>query len=277
MFNCPLCRKLLSTQSRLNYHIDNQVCIKPDRTCITCHKTFSSKHNLIYHISNGVCNKKKPKLILKRVVKPSYEDLTKEELIAKLTETETKRMEAETKYKTLRENPQTINNSINVFPRAFGKEDMNHVQQKFGDFLGSLIKNHPHDTIQVLFKQIHNNDRLPEYHNVYSVSERAGYALVSDGKSFVYRPKKTVIDEIIEDKRSILNRYADENGEQLGERVLAKYEKYQNQLDDNSEFRKTLEVEIGGLLLDMKAVIANDDKTRQLLDKVNDGQYELTQ
>lgn len=78
-------------------------------------------------------------------------------------------------------------------------------------------------------------------------------------------------------KRSILNQYVVEHNEQLGEEVLNKYEKYQEQIDNNSKFRKMLEIEIGGLLLDMKSVIASDEKTRQLLDKVNDGQYELLQ
>lgn len=81
----------------------------------------------------------------------------------------------------------------------------------------------------------------------------------------------------IENKRSILNQYIDDNGDQLGEKVLNKYEKYQDQIDENSDFRKELEVEIGGLLLDMKSVIANDEKTRKLLEKVNDGHYELDQ
>jgi hypothetical protein len=61
----------------------------------------------------------------------------------------------------------------------------------------------------------------------------------------------------------------------LGEKVLRKYERYQDELDSNSQFRKDLELEIGGFLLDMKTVIANDDKTRKLLDKVIDGDFEL--
>lgn len=99
--------------------------------------------------------------------------------------------------------------------------------------------------------------------------------MVSNGKTFEYKSKKTVIDQIIEDKRSILNQYVDDNGEMLGEKVLQKYERYQDQIDDNHEFRKDLEIEIGGLLLNMKSVIANDEKTRKLLDKINDGDLEL--
>jgi len=100
-------------------------------------------------------------------------------------------------------------------------------------------------------------------------------ALVSNGKHFIFRPKISVIDEIIEEKRSLINSYIDEHGDKLGENVLDKYDKYQNMLDENDEFRKNLEIEIGAMLLNMKSVITNDDKTRQLLDKVNDGQYEL--
>jgi len=41
--------------------------------------------------------------------------------------------------------------------------------------------------------------------------------MISDGRTFKYTTKKT-----------ILNRYVDDNGDQLGEKVLKKYEKYQD-------------------------------------------------
>jgi hypothetical protein len=202
----------------------------------------------------------------------SFEQMTRDELLHEA-------IEFKSKYEALKENPQNIINNVSqnivMFPNAFGNESTDVVKQKLGDILGPLIKNHTFSSIQTLFIKIHKNEKLPEYHNVYSSSERSSYALVSDGKTFNYRPKKTIIDQIIEDKRSILNEYVDQNGEQLGEKVLRKYERYQNQLDSNSEFHKDLELEIGGLLLDMKSVIANDDKTRILLDKVNDGNFEL--
>jgi len=84
-----------------------------------------------------------------------------------------------------------------------------------------------------------------------------------------------VIDQIIENKRTILNEYVDSNEEHLGKKVLDKYEKYQNRLDSDSSFRRNLELEIAGLLLDMKAIIADDEKTRKLLQKVDEGNFEL--
>jgi len=280
MYQCPLCDENFTRSSSLKYHTIHKVCQKTtDKMCPKCGYLFSTKQMCQYHISHNVCNTDhatpittKPKLVLKS----NYEQMSREELIHELTHVTGEFNHMKGKYEALKENPQQINNIV-VFPASFGDENMEHISQKLGDILKPMIINHPFRSIPLLFDRIHNNDKLPEYHNVYVSSERSNYAMISDGKNFKYTPKKTIIDQIIEDKRSILNRYVDDNGKQLGEEVLAKYEKYQNRLDDNSEFRKTLEVEIGCLLLNMKSVIANDEKTRQLLDKVNDGQYELTQ
>lgn len=272
---CPKCHKILSSQRTLQYHLDHNVCQKHSFVCELCRKSFTTLKGLKYHKDNDVCKKHKVSLKLKTQNKHAsvYSELTKDELLIKVAQ-------LEGKVEALIGNPQTINNNSNniiVFPASFGKEDMTHVRNILGDILKPMITHHPFKSIPILFNQLHNNDKLPEYHNVYINSERSNYALVSNGETFKYKPKKTIIDQIIEDKRSILNQYVDEHGEQLGEKVLNKYEKYQEQIDDNSEFRKTLEMEIGGLLLDMKSVIASDEKTRQLLDKVNNGQYELQQ
>ena len=271
MYQCPICQKVFTGGTSLNYHISNKVCQKiNNKRCHKCGQIFSTKQMCRYHILHEVCDdmkKHKPKLTLKT----KYDDMSKEELVIKL-------IQSETEIRKLRENPTThIGNNVNVvvFPNAFGQENMELITQKLGDIIGPLIKNRPHNTIPALFSQIHDNDKLPEYRNVYLPNERSSYALVSDGKKFVYRPKKNVIDQIIEEKRSLINSYIDNNGDQFGEKVLKKYDTYQERLDDNEEFRKELEMEIGGLLLNMKSIIANDEKTRQLLEKVGEGDFEL--
>ena len=273
MYQCPDCHKNLSSKHNLERHIKGVTCHKKDKTCPLCKKFFRRKESLQYHIKQNVCVRTKPKLVLRK----EHAQLSRDQLIDRLAQTETELTHIKGKYEALKENPQHIvnNNQIVVFPTAFGSENFEHIQGKLGDILGPLIKGGESSYIPTLFNQIHNNKQLPEYHNVYTFSERSSYALVSDGTTFKYRPKKTIIDQIIEDKRSLLNHYVDYNGDQLGGKVLSKYEKYQNQIDENSEFRKELELEIGGLLLDMKSVIANDEKTRVLLDKVNEGQFEI--
>ena len=269
--SCPSCVKIFTRSNNLNYHVNNNVCNKLKKKCHNCGHQFSTKAMLQYHVNNKVCEKKY-KITLKPSIHDKYHNYTKEELMLKLAN-------IEAKYESLQENPQNIqtNNIGNVviFPTAYGKEDIDYICQKLGDILGPLVVKKPFRSIPCLFEKIHKNKQLPEYHNVYTKSEKSSYALVSDGENFNNRPKKTVIDHIIEDKRSILNDYVDKNEKQLGKLVLDKYEKYQNKLDSDPSFRKNLELEIGGMLLDMKSIIANDDKTRRLLKKVDEGDLEL--
>ena len=138
-----------------------------------------------------------------------------------------------------------------VFPSKFGQENMELIESRIGEFLVDMFK-HPSRSIPRLFDRIHNNEKLPEYHNVYVSSERSNYAMVSNGRNFNYVPKKTVVDQIIEDMRVILNKYVDEHGDKLSNRVLKAHERYQDDLDDNPELRKELEVEICSLLLNMR-------------------------
>ena len=273
MFKCLYCDKNLSSQVNLNRHVTKNVCRKSDHTCPKCNKVFKRKENCVYHMKHNVCGDKpqKPKLVLKKESQMNYA-----QLIEQLEKTKNELNQMKGKYEALSTHPQTINNNnVIVFPKEFGKEDMKYIQEKLGDILGPLIKSHTFNSIPCLFNKMHNNPKIPEYHNVYASSERSGYAMISDGVTFKHQPKKTIIDKIIEDKRSILNDYVDANGDQLGEKILRKYDRYQDQIDSDSEFRKNLESEIGGMLLDMKSVIANDEKTRLLLDKVNDGHFEL--
>ena len=164
--------------------------------------------------------------------------------------------------------------NFNIFPVKYGTEDLSHTLKFSGDFMKDFIKQtDPTKSIPELFEQIHRDESLPEFHNVFTSSERSSYALVSDGTTFRNKPKKTVIDQIIEDKRSLIYMYVDKNGDKLGDKVLKKYTAYGEHLDDK-DVQEQLQLEIGGLLLDMKSVIANDDKTRRLLEKVDEGHFD---
>lgn len=232
-----------------------------------------------YHMDHAVCAKKLKVDHTQATESQSsdYRNMSKEQIIEKLNQTEKQLSCMEGKYTALKENPQNVSNVSNVifFPSEFGKENMEYIREKLGDVVGPLVKSHIFTSIPCLFNKIHNNREIPEYHNVYTTSERSNYALISDGQVFKHQPKKTIIDQIIESKRSILKDYIASNGDQLGEKVLKRYERYQDLLDDDVEFKKNLEIEIGGMLLDMQTVIANDENTRKLLDKVNDGDFEL--
>ena len=252
MVKCLDCGKAFSTIYALNYHVNRHVCQK-GHICPTCNRRFTSSGSLNYHITHNVCKipNRKPKLVLK---------VSHTDLLGELRRIKEENAQLKCRVKTLMEITKTP--SV-ISPSEFGKEDMKHVVDVLGEFLGDLVK-YPERSISGLFDKIHNNVKLPEYHNVYTFSERSSYAMVSDGKNFKYMPKKLVVDQIIEDKRSILNHYIDENGAQLGRRVVKKYETYQDALDTNEQCRKDLEVEIGALLLNLKSVVSDNPKPRRV-------------
>ena len=280
MFKCQYCNKQLSNQVCLDYHIDVMMCRKPTKTCPLCGVIFASKQRCQTHISKGVCQKKvksKGKVTLK--LKSKYDGVSRDELIRQLEQTKTK-------YETLESHPQNVNIQQNIqqvdnrkiymFPATFGKEKINHVCQVTGeDVCKDVIKHSDQHYIYDLCSKIHNSKKVPEYRNVYVPSERSQYALVSDGEKFQYRPKKTIITQIIDEKRYLLNKYVDDHGDQLSEKLMHRYDLYQSQIDDDPEFRKELELEIGGFLLNMRDVIAPDEKTRRLLKKVEEGDLDL--
>lgn len=269
-FECTLCNKTFSCKKTLTYHISHMICQKNKFICTICNREFASLQTLKYHQDHKVCenNKNKIKIVFKPIARTcdDYSEITKEELII-----ENARLKGE--LKGVKETPTTVNNNIVVFPHAYGKEDINHIIETLGDVFISTIKYRTYRSIPLIFKSIHNNAKLPEYHNIYINSEKSSYAMVSNGEEFEFKPKKNIIDQIIEDKMSLIGKYIGDNVEQFGDKVLVLYNKYCDDLDSNAKFKKDLEMEIGGLLLSMKSVIANDEKTRQLLDKVNNGIY----
>lgn len=295
---CEFCEKQFASKAAKDYHVDKKVCQKPqpNKTCPYCHKVFKSKQSCENHVKNKICDeskklpeeKEKIKLSLKKTTEDHrllYDEMSREQLIDSLAN-----MERENKI--LKEKPQNVTidqrnvnidqRSVNInmnqniiFPSEFGKENMENIKNKLGDIFLGLIKKDLFQSIQGLIEKIHNSVELPEYHNVCIKNERNAYASVSNGKEFKRKPKKTIIDQIIEDKRSLLNSYVDENGDKLGKKILDKYERYQDLLDSNDEFKKSLELEIGGILLDMKTVIANDDKIRKSQVKENITDFNL--
>jgi hypothetical protein len=230
--------------------------------CTKCHKILSSQVNLDNHMVKNVCRREDricprcgklfkrkdnclhhleknvcDRIKTKIILKPVISVL-QDQMIEKLT-AELNIMRG--KCEALRENPRTQN--ITLYPSTFGTDNMINVMKR----------------IQTYERPVENIKSSSE--NIKSSSER-----IHIGK---------IIDQIIDDKRSIINQYVSDNGEQVGKKILAKYERFQDQPRDDSSFRRDLGIEICGLLLNMKSVIAKDEKTARLLDEVECSELDL--
>ena len=153
-------------------------------------------------------------------------------------------------------------NNIMIFPSEFGTENEEYIRRKLGDeYFKNLIMKHACTSIPRLIRCIHAGSRFYEYHNVFVPNEKTPFAKVSNGTKFVTQPKHDVIERLMEDKRSMLNRYLEDHPE-YDEKSVQYFNEYQDKLDVDDLVHRQLELEIYATLLDLKEIIKEEQKLR---------------
>jgi DNA-directed RNA polymerase subunit N (RpoN/RPB10) len=180
----------------------------------------------------------------------------------------------------LEEHPQTItqNQIINLnFPKAFGSEQITDILGKLPNLLHDAITKHTGRSVEYLTEQIHCNQKVfPEYTNVFIDRFKSPFAFVSNGEQFQTKPQKRIIEQIIDDSISMLQEYVDNNDEKCGQKIIEKYETYRDLVEDGdkkSQRRKDLEIEIAGMLLDMRPIIEARPHMKKMLDHLEEGTF----
>lgn len=201
--------------------------------CCNCQKNFTRKINLKYHIDHRVCEKKqKITLKLKDANNTTnYENMTKQELLNEI-------IHLNGKNKALKENPRMVtnnNNQINiVVPPAFlSLDNYEHMIQQLPNLLHMALSKHPANFISYLIKETNCNPQRPIYNSIKLTNQKSTLLQVSNGQQYIYASKKKTIDELIQNKRDILQEYVDQNGEKYGKQILNRYEKYIEALDSD--------------------------------------------
>jgi len=187
--------------------------------------------------------------------------MTKNDLIIKLSE-------IEGKYDALRENPQTINNNqIIIVPPAFLEFDnYQQLTKHLPNLLHNALSKHPANFISYLIKETNCNPSRPLFNSVKITDKKSPFAKISDGDKYIYASKKSIITQLIENKRNILQEYVDNNGDKYGEKILKRYQNYIDFLDDDKEAQKELEIDIICMLLNLSDLIGSDDWSKKILE-----------
>lgn len=286
LFQCPVCYKSLSTKARLIYHIKNNVCQKSTRkgfVCPKCHKCFTTNQTLQYHLSHKVCNGKielndemttttSPTTMTTSVSQPNDILKTKPKMVLKVNKEQQllhKIELLETELRTLKEHPQTVHNGDNitvVVPPEFLSLDTFERLMAIPGLLHTAIDKHPSDCVRYLIQETNCNPARPLYNSVKMPNKKEGRLQVSDGHRYIYHTKQRIIDELIENKRHILQKYIDETGDAHSKRILDRYQKYVDELDDEGETLRLLQEEVICMLLNVSEVIGSDEWSRRLLD-----------
>ena len=269
MLNCSKCRKTFTTKQSLTYHINNLVCDKRKITCNKCGREFSRKSKLQYHEENGVCEKKIT-IKLKADCVISNDDLDRKRLYEE-------NLKLKGQLEALKETPHNINNIDkqqinNIYlevPPAFLTLDTFPILMKMlPDLLPTALSKHPTEFVSYLIKETNCNPKRPLFNSAQITNKKDPYAQISDGIKFIYASKKQVISGLIENKKSLLQEYVDQNGDKYGQRILKRYQDYLDRLDEDIGTIKDLEIEISCMLLNMSGVIGSEDWSKELLDNL---------
>jgi hypothetical protein len=238
-FECSLCSKGFTTKSRLDYHINHDVCQHTkSKICGQCGRTFKRIQSLEYHQTHHVCLRKPKIFLAKKQPVDTHDEVTQLKL-----EIESLRGE----NKTLREHSHTTN-PINVIT-DFNTEKITDILCKDPNLINDTIKHHLNEAIPYLTKKIHCNPIMfPTYTNMFITKYHSPYIMVYCDGCFRRENKAYVLDKIITKFIHILESYV--NVHDFDHEIFEQYEHYRDSVIEGGEKRKDLEDELIGLLID---------------------------
>jgi hypothetical protein len=233
------------------------------------------------HIDNKVCEKHKKKEKYKVELKMTYEYELEE--IKKLKD---ENQSLKDENETLRKNRTIINNQqinnidkqqINILvpPSFLTVDTLSNLMKMFPNLIPNALSKHPTHFVSYLIKETNCNPNLPLFNSIHITNKKDSFGKISDGNQYIYAPKKKIISQLIENKRSLLQEYVDRNGDKYGEKILRRYQRYVDALDDDPEIIRDLEIEITCMLLNMGSLIGSDDWSQKLLQSMIDNGYQI--
>jgi hypothetical protein len=250
-FKCNVCNKYYSSKSSLcnhnkKFHINNVIksnmneiksntnVIKSnndsnkDYICRYCNRIFKMRQYRWSH-EQKCKNKENNKDKIKQL------ETTINELKAQVQSILNEK--GKIHHKTLQKINNQLTNNIN------NGNIMNNTYVKFGDLdyeriLNSKqVKNILYKQFKCLeesIKQVHFNEQLPEYNNVFITNMKDDIAYVFNGKQFISVRKNEMLNELIDVHVNEINLSLEKNKNKINEYYVNKIEEFLNKLNDDS-------------------------------------------
>ena len=216
-----------------NVFNNNQI----NKICKFCNKKYSSPQNRWKH---------------EQKCKIKYNNITTNEItILKNTIDELKNKVAliiKEKGKIHPKTLQKINNQLNNINNGNinNNKIINNTYVKFGnlDYQKILnnnqikqILNKQFMSLEESIKQIHFNDNLPEYNNVFITNLKDDIAYIFNGKQFISIRKNEMLNDLIDIHVNEINLSLEKNKNKLNEKYVIRLEKFLDMLnDDDTKF-----------------------------------------
>ena len=128
----------------------------------------------------------------------------------------------------------TINNTQtnNIQLNNYGSEDLSHIS--YSDKTQMLKI--PYIMIQRMIEKIHFNDLKPENKNLMIVNKKDKYIKIYENGKWIYKDKKTTLEDLIDGKYFILDEHFNEiTSDELSEIQKSRYEGFQTKYDSNDD------------------------------------------
>ena len=249
-YSCNICNKLYSSHSSLCNHnkkFHNTIVVQKGsndvlgkvvfgttnknnkQPCKFCNKLFNDRSNKYKH--EKICKEKINNKELETLKNTINELKNQVSLILK--------EKGKIHHKTL----QKINNQLNNINNG---NIINNTFVKFGDLEyqkilnNSQIKqilNKQYNSLEESIKQIHFNEDLPEYSNIFITNMKDDLAYIFNGKQFISVRKNEMIHELIDIHTKEINLSLEKNKNKLNEKYVSRLEKFLDMLnDDDTQF-----------------------------------------
>jgi hypothetical protein len=243
IFVCEKCDACFKSNCDLTRHLNKKIpCGKEEkeiydiikRTCQYCEVLYADVKGVGKHMK--ICP-----------LRPNETDELKQiivQLSNKINEQSNKITEQNDKLDEIKEkidkpNITNVNIQQNIIVTPFGKEDISFLTLK--DY--KKIFNKGCYSIPEILKLIHCNENKPEFMNVYIKNFKDEYMFTFDGKDWDIEKKDDVLNNMIENKKNLLESKFDDMQSELPQYAITMFKKFLER-SDNDEVKNSIKDEL---------------------------------
>jgi hypothetical protein len=169
-------------------------------------------------------------------------------------------------------NNNTFNVQQNIIVTPFGKEDLSFLTLK--DY--KKIFNKGCYSIPEIIKLIHCNENKPEFTNIYIKNFKDEYMFTFDGSDWDIEKKDDVLNNMIENKKNLLESKFDDMQNELPQYAITMFKKFLER-SDNDEVKNSIKDELKNMfyknrhhvIKNIKPTIPTQKKLKELEYNVN--------
>ena len=226
--------------------------------CCYCGKNFKCKQNKYEHEKKVCGSKNKNENELKKLQKENEKiqkenEKLREEFKNAINEIKKEFIDLIKNGQVLPHNLKQINNKVQKVNIKYGNHNninngqiINNTYVKFGTLdytkifsekeICKLMTNFKYKCIEEFIKQVHFNDKHPEYGNIFITNLRDNIAYVFDGNEFMAHDKTDTMIELIDDHANEINLSLDNHRKNLNPYTITKIEDMLKKLESEEKY-----------------------------------------